>query len=182
LRQADQLYVQLVAPTKAALDCGCERVKSAMEAVTGVRSASPSLRAGLEVYRAAPQPAPQPAPAEQIVVPLPAAAGPPPAWGRSAPAPAAAPSAGASAAGHAAGEECTICCSGAVSDVRFDPCNHAACSQCVVDLRKRSLFLTTAGVPCPWCRAIITRYDAPPGVDVGLQARGWRRERVALAR
>lgn len=56
-----------------------------------------------------------------------------------------------------------------VANVRMEPCGHYACVTCVAGLRRRALFVSTAGVPCPYCRTVIARYDAPPGVDVGEQ-------------
>lgn len=36
-------------------------------------------------------------------------------------------------------EQCTICYNGSLS-VRFKPCNHAACKNCVDDLRRSNIF------------------------------------------
>ena len=82
-------------------------------------------------------------------------------------------------------EQCTICYNGAQS-VRFKPCNHAACKNCVDDLRRTNIFkvcvqsslpalpadhtdlqvLTAlayaqadAGVKCPYCRTYVENYE-----------------------
>jgi hypothetical protein len=151
-----------MASAKDALEEGVQRVQRALDSVTGQAQ-----------QRQQPQPQPQPQPAqpaaERIIVPLPAPSNaPPPAWGRPSAVVAPAPSDGA---GGSDTEDCLICMAGVLADVRFEPCGHKACARCVVDLRKRSIFITTAGVPCPFCRCTIVRYAAPDGVDVGLQVR-----------
>jgi hypothetical protein len=151
------LYVLIVASTKDALNEGSQRVQRAIASVTGQAQPQPK--------QAQPQPSEQ---AERIVVPLLAPSNaPPPAWGRPSAAVAPAPA----AEGASDGGDCLICMAGVLADVHFEPCGHKACVRCVVDLRKRSIFITTAGVPCPFCRCTIVRYAAPVGVDVGLQAR-----------
>lgn len=152
--------MELQALNKHGLEAGVQRVNTVIADV--IREYCGAPRAEAPAAPAAP-----PA-AEQIVVPLTAAASsaPPPAWGR----PATAPPAQQAAAG-AAGEDCRICMAEVLADVRFEPCGHYACPGCVVDLRRSAIFRTSAGVPCPFCRQTIVRYDAPEGVNIGAQVR-----------
>ena len=153
---AQSLYVLVSAPTGDALATGVARVNTTIAEV-------------LSLYRPAPPPPPPPA-AEppRVIVPVAASSAPAPAWGRLGAAPSATQPLDAS---DGTCEDCRICMAEVLADVRFEPCGHYACSVCCVDLRKRAIFSTSAGVPCPFCRTTITRYDAPPGVNIGLQAR-----------
>ena len=149
------MHVEALAPTKKALSDGVRCIEKALADVLAAHGVAP------------PAPPPPPEPERIIVPPSATPATPPVAWGQTV-----TPVVSASAGGNdVAGQDCRICMAEVVADVRFEPCGHYACPQCVVDLRKRALFLTTAGVPCPYCRTIITRYDAPEGVHVGQQAR-----------
>ena len=156
LRVADKLYVEVKAPTRQALAQGVARVQHAISDVLQAHGAAPTTP---------PQP-PSPV-AEQIVVVPAESSAPPPAWGV---APAAPPA--PSLADEALAEQsCGLCMSDVVANVRMMPCDHRVCVTCVASLRRRALFISVAGVPCPYCRVTIVRYDAPPGVDIGLQAR-----------
>ena len=102
----------------------------------------------------------------RVIVPVAPSDAPPPRWGQ----PAAA--SGRTALGKQSADDssCIICFdSDAVANVRFVPCGHTACADCVAGLRKRALFVSTAGVTCPFCRAVVQRYDAPDDVDIGQQ-------------
>jgi Zinc finger, C3HC4 type (RING finger) len=102
----------------------------------------------------------------RVIVPVAPSDAPPPRWGQ----PAAA--SGRTALGKQSADDssCIICFdSDAVANVRFVPCGHIACADCVAGLRKRALFVSTAGVTCPFCRAVVQRYDAPDDVDIGQQ-------------
>ena len=102
----------------------------------------------------------------RVIVPVAPSDAPPPRWGQ----PAAA--SGRTALGKQSADDssCIICFdSDAVANVRFVPCGHTACADCVAGLRKRALFVSTAGVTCPFCRAGVQRYDAPDDVDIGQQ-------------
>jgi hypothetical protein len=155
---SEKMYVEIKATTREALADGTARVRQAIADVLQAHGVAPTT----------PQLPPQPPPAAAQVVVVPAApSAPPPAWGvvpAASPAPALADEA-------LAEQSCGVCMADVVANVRMEPCGHYACVACVAGLRRRALFVSTAGVPCPYCRTIIVRYNAPPGVDVGLQAR-----------
>ena len=80
----------------------------------------------------------------------------------------------AGTAAHAAGEaeadlETCAVCMDAKASVRFRPCGHDACPECVVKLRRRTMSQVTAGTVCPLCRQVILEYVVPNGVYVGSQ-------------
>jgi DNA-directed RNA polymerase subunit RPC12/RpoP len=158
LRTSDKLFVEIKASSAEGLAEGAQRVRRAIADV-------------LQAHGVAPKTPPQPPEAvEEPVFVLPSApSGPPPSWGVAPPAPP--PQAPALADEALAEQSCGLCMADVTANVRMEPCGHYACVSCVANLRRRALFVSTAGVPCPYCRTIIVRYDAPPGVDVGLQAR-----------
>lgn len=158
LRIASKLYVDVKAPNKEALNEGLRRVRLAIEDVLSEYGASHGGRSPPTPPLLAPQ-------VEAPVVPLTAPSAPPPAWGAAPPPP---PAAAATDEGEQA---CDLCMADVVANVRLEPCGHYACVACVAGLRRRALFVSTAGVPCPFCRTVVVRYDAPPGVDVGVQVR-----------
>jgi len=163
--------VELKAATKDGMAEGVARVQRAIADVLAAHGAAPSTPPPL------PPPQLQPPPAEPAVVVPPSAPGaPPPVWGSAVSA--APPPAPADEGSDE--QSCGLCMIDVVANVRLEPCGHRACVACVASLRRRALFVSVAGVPCPYCRTTVVRYDAPPGVDVGLQVRA-QRGRAALS-
>ena len=159
LRIAAKLYVEVKAPSNEAVDEGVRRVRLAIEEVLSEHGVSLGGRSPSTPPLLAPQAA------EPVVVLPPTAPDvPPPAWGAPPPPPAA-------ASVDEGQQTCGLCMADVVANVRLEPCGHLACVACVAGLRRRALFVSTAGVPCPFCRTIVVRYNAPPGVDVGAQVR-----------
>ena len=158
LRIAEKLYVEVKAPTSDAVDEGVRRVRLAIEDVLSEHGVSLGGRSPPTPPLQAPQAA------EPVVVQPTAPDAPPLAWGAPPPPPAA-------ASADEGEQTCGLCMVDAVANVRLEPCGHFACVACVAGLRRRALFVSTAGVPCPFCRTIVVRYNAPPGVDVGIQVR-----------
>ncbi|KAK9811218.1 hypothetical protein WJX72_000146 [[Myrmecia] bisecta] len=55
-------------------------------------------------------------------------------------------------------EECGICLSFA-TELKFKPCGHHACSNCLPQLRRANIFKADAGIKCPFCRQYIDQYE-----------------------
>ena len=165
LRIASKLYVEVKGPTVEGIDEGVRRVRLAIEEVLSDHGVSLSSRSPPSGRSPPTPPLLAPPAAAPVVVPPPAAPeAPPPAWGAPPPPPAA-------AMADEGEQTCGLCMADVIANVRLEPCGHYACVACVAGLRRRALFVSTAGVPCPFCRTIVVRYNAPPGVDVGVQVR-----------
>ena len=73
-------------------------------------------------------------------------------------------------------ETCSICLDN-VANGQLKPCKHSFCGQCILQLKKRAVFLATEGVLCPHCRAPVKEFQLPdmslePSASSGLPAWG----------